>query len=49
TVRVQNSCPTNGNTANWLPCPPGGFRLMLRLYGPKPDSRWSPPPVVRQQ
>jgi hypothetical protein len=49
TVLVQNHCPTAGNTANWLPCPPDAFRLMLRLYGPKPRSRWSPPPVVRQR
>ncbi|KQU44205.1 hypothetical protein ASG84_12870 [Rhodococcus sp. Leaf278] len=49
TVMVQNGCPTTENTANWLPCPPSPFRLMLRLYGPKPSCRWSPPPVVRQR
>ncbi|MCJ0979611.1 DUF1214 domain-containing protein [Rhodococcus sp. ARC_M12] len=47
TVLVRNGCPTTGTAANWLPCPPGDFRLMLRLYGPTPNSCWSPPPVVR--
>ncbi|MDI6626592.1 MAG: DUF1214 domain-containing protein [Rhodococcus sp. (in: high G+C Gram-positive bacteria)] len=48
TVMVRNLCPTTGTATNWLPCPPGDFRLMLRLYGPQPGS-WSPPPVVREQ
>jgi hypothetical protein len=49
TVLVRNGCPTTVTAANWLPCPPGDFRLMLRMYGPTPNSCWSPPPVVRQQ
>lgn len=47
TVLVRTSCPTIGTATNWLPCPPGDFRLMLRLYGPTQNSRWCPPPVVR--
>lgn len=34
--------------SNWIPSPPGGFRLMMRLYGPiESDSsnHWSPPAV----
>jgi hypothetical protein len=34
---------------NWLPAPPAGFRLNLRLYGPSKAARkgqWRPPPVV---
>lgn len=48
TIDVSASEPRRGR-ANWLPCPPGGFRLMLRIYGPRPrcrDGSWSPPPVV---
>ena len=30
---------------NWLPCPPGDFRLMLRLYGPD-QTDWAPPLVT---
>jgi hypothetical protein len=33
---------------NWLPSPPGQFRLNLRLYGPAQsalDGTWEPPPV----
>jgi hypothetical protein len=36
---------------NWLPAPSGGFRLNMRLYGPrKPalDGRWLPPAIVKQ-
>lgn len=37
--------------ANWLPTPRGVFKLVMRLYAPKPeatDGRWQPPPVARQ-
>lgn len=47
-IHVSHSEPKRG-MSNWLPAPPGGFRLMLRLYGPTPeclDGRWSPPPVL---
>jgi len=35
---------------NWLPTTNAGFRLNLRLYGPREaalDGRWAPPPVTR--
>lgn len=37
-----------GTTRNWLPAPAGGFRLMLRLYGPTQEclsGEWIPPAV----
>jgi hypothetical protein len=37
-----------GSGINWLPAPPGSFRLNLRIYRPKAsalDGRWQPPPV----
>ncbi|WP_280437100.1 DUF1214 domain-containing protein [Nocardia carnea] len=43
TIHLQTQRPT-GPGANWLPCPPGHFRLILRLYGPR-NPRWNPPPV----
>lgn len=43
TIHLQTQRPTQPG-ANWLPCPPGGFRLMLRLYGPR-NPIWNPPPV----
>ncbi len=48
TIDVSATEPTRGR-ANWLPCPPGGFRLMLRIYGPRAacrDGSWTPPPVT---
>ncbi|MCG7634961.1 DUF1214 domain-containing protein [Gordonia McavH-238-E] len=41
---LQHARPSSG--ANWLPCPPDEFRVMLRLYGPR-DPSWSPPAIVR--
>jgi hypothetical protein len=37
--------------ANWVPVPKGDFRLVLRMYAPKPeatDGTWQPPAVERQ-
>ncbi|MGZ8178799.1 DUF1214 domain-containing protein [Williamsia sp. SKLECPSW1] len=45
TIRIRVAEPASG-VQNWLPCPPGGFRLMLRLYGPT-TSGWDPPGVER--
>ena len=47
---LQNVDPGPDKRANWLPVPPDGFRLVMRLYTPKKaviDGSWSPPPVVR--
>ncbi|AFR51289.1 DUF1214 domain-containing protein [Gordonia sp. KTR9] len=41
---IQNASPSFA--ANWLPCPPDEFRVMLRLYGPR-DVSWAPPAIVR--
>lgn len=49
TIDVAATEPPRGR-ANWLPCPADGFRLMMRLYGPRSqcrDGSWTPPPVTR--
>jgi len=36
---------------NWLPTPDAGFRLNLRLYGPRKaalDGTWTPPPTLKE-
>jgi hypothetical protein len=36
------------NKANWLPAPAGQFYLILRMYGPRPDTpSWCIPPLQR--
>jgi hypothetical protein len=49
-IFVQHDEPEQGQS-NWLPCPAGGFLLMLRAYEPKPDilaRKWAPPPLQRR-
>lgn len=49
-VVVQSVKPTEQGV-NWLPAPPGPFRLNLRLYWPKKtvlNGTWKPPGVLRQ-
>jgi hypothetical protein len=46
TFYVQNQSPGPEQEANWLPAPPGPFRLVERLYWPKPDAldgQWQAP------
>jgi hypothetical protein len=46
TFRVQTTSPGTDLESNWLPCSPGHFLIILRVYGAKPDSpkhRWAPP------
>lgn len=38
TLAIQHESPGPGQEANWLPAPEGPFRLVLRLYWPKPDA-----------
>ncbi|MDX2357940.1 DUF1254 domain-containing protein [Dietzia sp. PP-33] len=48
-VAISHAQPAQGE-GNWLPAPAGGFRLMLRLYGPTSKvlhGAWSPPALVR--
>lgn len=48
-VAISNDPPAAGNV-NWLPAPSGGFRLNMRLYGPRKAAltgAWTPPPVTR--
>lgn len=47
-VAIQQTRPVEPKV-NWLPSPPSGFRLNLRLYGPSKAARtgaWRPPGVV---
>jgi hypothetical protein len=48
-VVLQRSAPAEEDV-NWVPTPPGRFRINLRLYLPERsvlDGRWRPPPVQR--
>ena len=48
-VYIQNIAPA-GHESNWLPAPPGYFRLWLRAYMPGAailDGRYAVPPVVK--
>ena len=48
-IHIQRG-PPPGNEANWLPAPPGAFRLILRLYWPRDEilsGKWKAPPVRR--
>lgn len=48
-VYIQNSVPV-GRERNWLPAPPGDFRLWLRAYIPSAaalDGRYMVPPVIK--
>jgi hypothetical protein len=55
-VYVQTTQPKKAKQSqNWLPAPTGNFRLIWRLYGPKPKavpgilsgSGWKPPKIQR--
>jgi hypothetical protein len=48
-IAIQQSKPSEKDV-NWLPAPPAGFRLNLRLYMPKKailDGSWKPPGVFK--
>jgi hypothetical protein len=50
TIHIQRRPPRGAPRANWLPAPPGRFRLGMRLYEPHRRvlrGRWLPPEVVR--
>lgn len=49
-VLIQNKPPPSAHSANWLPSPPGAFRLNFRAYLPRPemrDQRWRMPAIAR--
>jgi hypothetical protein len=46
TLHLQHTPPPDTDKTNWLPTPQGPFRIILRLYWPKPEAlegRWSAP------
>jgi hypothetical protein len=54
-VYIQHHQPTSAvERRNWLPAPTGGFRLLMRIYAPKPSaipgildgSGWDPPTIT---
>jgi hypothetical protein len=50
TIHIQRRPPRGAARANWLPAPPGRFRLGMRLYEPRRSvlrGGWRPPPVRR--
>ncbi len=54
TVIMATSQPLGVSRANYLPVPPTAFNLMLRFYGPEPNTSvenntYVPPPVIRGQ
>ena len=49
-IYVQNEKPDADKESNWLPAPPDGFWLVMRLYHPAPavlNNEWIPPSVNR--
>lgn len=48
TFYVQSESPGADKEANWLPAPKGPFKIVMRLYGPKPEAvngTWKLPPL----
>ena len=49
-LRIHAAPPADPLAANWTPCPPGDFRLVLRTYQPRHtvlSGLWRPPAVRR--
>jgi hypothetical protein len=49
-LRIQHNSPLDPLAANWTPCPPRDFRLVLRAYWPRHSllsGFWRPPAVRR--
>ncbi|TKC79912.1 DUF1254 domain-containing protein [Trinickia terrae] len=50
-IYVSANSPGKARAENWLPAPDGDFKLVMRLYEPKPeatDGSWQPATVERQ-
>jgi hypothetical protein len=50
TVVIQRESPGADRERNWLPAPPDGFNVMMRLYWPSEtilSGRWTPPSIQR--
>jgi hypothetical protein len=48
-IHIQRAPPARARRSNWLPAPPGHFRLVLRLYWARDEvltGRWMPPAVT---
>lgn len=50
TFHIQHESPGADKEANWLPAPDGPFKIVMRLYGPKPEAvngTWKLPQLER--
>jgi hypothetical protein len=51
TLYIQHQNPGKNLESNWLPAPDGLFRMIMRLYWPKPEAlngKWKQPEVIRK-
>ncbi|HLO79567.1 MAG TPA: DUF1254 domain-containing protein [Chitinophagaceae bacterium] len=51
TLYIQHQSPGKNLESNWLPAPGGSFRMIMRLYWPKPEAlngQWKQPKVLRK-
>ena len=51
TLYLQHDSPGKDKEANWLPAPAGIFRVVMRLYWPKPEAlngTWKQPRIVKE-
>lgn len=51
TIYIQHESPGIDRESNWLPAPPEGFNLVMRLYWPKKEitnGSWKPPRIERK-
>ena len=51
TIYIQHESPGRDRESNWLPAPPDGFNLVMRLYWPKKEiinGTWKPPRIERK-
>jgi hypothetical protein len=51
TLYLQHDSPGKDKEANWLPAPGGIFRVVMRLYWPKPEAlngTWKQPQIVKK-
>ncbi len=51
TLYLQHESPGKDKEANWLPAPAGIFRVVMRLYWPKPEAlngTWKQPQIVKK-
>ena len=51
-IYIQSTSPGKAKVNNWLPSPPGQFKVNMRLYTPEQvvmDGKWAPPAIEKVQ